>query len=569
MVTFLFILFWLFRLDFLDSIEFKFYDAMIAFKGVSEPSNEILIVDIDNASIEELGRWPWPRSIIAKGISKISSGNPKVIGLNIILSEPEKNAGIDELYKLETIFINNLLKATQDQGALFLKSINDARINLDNDTKLAEAIRSSGKVVLPVFFKETRIISRDNTKDNSPLNRHTIKNIRIPSNVQTHTSNEITLPLQPFFEYANGIGHINFGPDIDGRIRRDRLLYNYNGMYVPSYNLKLAAIYLNIPDNKIRVDLGSAVYLGSHKIPTTAFSELLICFKGSKGPFKSFSYADVLNDKIPISIFKDKIVLISASASGIINPLNTPANQAMTIGDFSAQTIWAILNKRFIQQPPWDYSMELLLIVLLGLLLAFALPKFKAIPSGIMLLILFAFLMIGAIYFFISKSLWIRVTYPIAELFLGYIIVITVKFFTTETGMQKVELESAETNRMLGLSFQDKGMLDMAYDKFRKVPVDGEMKDIFYNLALDYERKRQFSKAAMVYRTIEQQDKKFKDVHIRIKRLMEASDKIVFGDTTLGLGMMADDLLAGGTGTRPTLGRYELIKQLGKGAMGV
>ncbi|MBW2364088.1 MAG: CHASE2 domain-containing protein [Deltaproteobacteria bacterium] len=568
-VTVLFIFFWLIRLSFLDSVELKLYDAMMKFKGVPEQSKEIIIVDIDNTSIEKLGRWPWPRSIIADGITKISTGSPKVIGLNIILSEPEQNAGMDELNKLEANFINNLLDAAQDKGMSFIQSIDDARKNLDNDKKLSEAINHAGNVVLPVFFKDSKIVSQENNNINDPLNKYTIKNIRIPANSQTHMSDKITLPLKPFFDHAKGIGHINLGPDIDGSIRRDRLLYNYRGMYIPSYNLKLAAIYLNIPDNKIRVDLGSAVYLGNRKIPTTKLSELLICFKGHKGPFKSFSYVDVLNNKIPVNVFKDKIVLISASASGIINPLNTPTNQAMTVGEFSAQTIWAMLNKRFIQLSPWDYSAELLLILILGCLISFVLPKLKAIPSGIMLLILFAALMTGAIHFFISKNIWIRVTYPITELLLGYLIVITVNFFTTELSKEKVEYESAESNRMLGLSFQDKGMLDMAFDKFRKVPVDDEMKDIFYNLALDYERKRQFNKAAMAYRYIEQHDKKFKDVHSRIKRLMEASDKIVFGDATSGSGTLADDLLAGGTGTRPTLGRYELIKQLGKGAMGV
>lgn len=568
-VLFLFMLLGLVRLDLLDSIELKFYDAMMKFKADPEQSKEIIIVDIDNESIEQLGRWPWPRSIIANGISKINSGDPKVIGLNIILSEPEQNAGINELTNLETIFINTLLDDTKEKGLSFIQSINESKANLDNDKKLANAIKNSGRVILPVFFKDTKIPPQENTETTGPLKKHIIKNIRIRKNNQSHTSNDITTPLQQFFESAKGVGHINFGPDVDGSVRRSRLLYNYREMYVPSYSLKIAANYLNIPDNKIRVDLGNAIYLGNQKIPTTPYSELLICFKGSKGPFRSFSFVDVINDKIPFTIFKNNIVLISASASGIINPLNTPTNHAMTVGEFSAQTIWSILNKRFILQPSWDFSMELLLIFILGLFIAIVLPRIKAIPSGIMLLLLFSSLWIFSIYFFISKGIWIRVVYPITELLVGYIVVITVNYFTTETGKEKIELESAESNKMLGLSFQDKGMLDMAFDKFRKVPVDDDMKEIFYNLALDYERKRQYNKAAMAYRLIEQHDKKFKDVHVRIKKLTDASDKIVFGDTNLQSGTLADDLLLSGTGTRPTLGRYELIKQLGKGAMGV
>jgi serine/threonine-protein kinase len=112
-------------------------------------------------------------------------------------------------------------------------------------------------------------------------------------------------------------------------------------------------------------------------------------------------------------------------------------------------------------------------------------------------------------------------------------------------------------------------MLDMAFDKLRRVPVDDEMKDILYNLALDYERKRQYNKAASVYEYIEEHDATFKDVGERKKKLIQASETMMFGDGFLGGGPSDDGLTATGTDTRPTLGRYEVIKQLGKGAMGI
>jgi serine/threonine-protein kinase len=169
---------------------------------------------------------------------------------------------------------------------------------------------------------------------------------------------------------------------------------------------------------------------------------------------------------------------------------------------------------------------------------------------------------------FITKGLWVRTTYPLLLLILGYIGIISLKYFVTESKKEKVEGESAETNRMLGLSFQSQGMLDMAFDKFRRVPVDDELKDILYNLALDFERKRQFNKAASVYEYIENHDKNFKDVVQKKHRLMQASETMVFGDGLLG-GSTEDELTSTATDTRPTLGRYEVIKPLGKGAMGV
>ncbi len=182
---------------------------------------------------------------------------------------------------------------------------------------------------------------------------------------------------------------------------------------------------------------------------------------------------------------------------------------------------------------------------------------------------LLLFLTGASTFFFVSNGLWVRVIYPVLELTIGYIGVISLKYFVTETKKEKIEGESAETNRMLGISFQGQGMLDMAFDKFRRVPVDDQMKDILYNLALDYERKRQFNKAAAVYEYVEEHDSKFKDVTERKKKLILASDTMIFGDGTLGAAPSADGFLSTATGTKPTLGRYEIQKQLGKGAMGI
>ncbi|MBU3948836.1 MAG: serine/threonine protein kinase, partial [Proteobacteria bacterium] len=96
-----------------------------------------------------------------------------------------------------------------------------------------------------------------------------------------------------------------------------------------------------------------------------------------------------------------------------------------------------------------------------------------------------------------------------------------------------------------------------------------QMKDILYNLALDYERKRQFNKAASVYEYVEEYDSKFKDVSERKKKLIKASNTMVFGDGVFGASPSSDGFLSTTTGTKPTLGRYEIQKQLGKGAMGI
>jgi len=277
---------------------------------------------------------------------------------------------------------------------------------------------------------------------------------------------------------------------------------------------------------------------------------------------------DVLEQKIPQRIFKNKIVLIGTTASGMSRFLKTPVNQKMTEMEFSAHIIWTILNNRFIHQPPWHNIGVLILIAGLGLLVTFVFPRISAIASGTIVLVVFTLLTAISIRYFILEGIWVRVCYPLSLLFIGYIGIITVKHFTEKTEKAQIETESPETSKMLGLTFQDKGMLDLAFNKYRNVPVDDEMKEILYNLALGYEKKRQFNKAAMVYRHIEQHDGKFKDVHPRIKKLMQASGRVLSNHTAAKAEASVDHLSIA-RGKFPTLGGYHLIKQLDKGSMGI
>jgi len=560
-VTFIFLAFGYRGIDFLDTVELKLYDIRMNLRSMPEGSDEIVLVDIDNDSIEKIGRWPWPRSHIAKGIAKITAAEPKIIGLNIIYSEPEESSAVKELnYLLER------LTQLDPNPAEAVQAVRDSLIRLDNDGKLSESLKESNKVVLPVFFKES-----ERGEKNVYIKSQSLPNVGKPEGAACPRGDKILTPIPVFLEASKGLGHVNLAFDIDGKVRREQLLYEYDGLYFPSFTLRLAALYLDIPNEEIKTVLGKTVSLGFLEIPMSLNSELLVSFKGPANSFKRYSFYDVINDKIgDMGIFKNKIVLITPSAAGIQNPVSTPTAQAMSVGEFSANTIWAMLNRRFVTKPSWDSAATLVMIAIIGVIITFVLPRLKAVFSGLTFAGLLLFIIGGSFYAFATQGLWIRITYPLLQLILGYIGVVSIRYFVTETRKDKIEGESAENNRMLGLTFQSQGMLDMAFDKLRKVPVDNEMKGVLYNLGLDYERKRQFNKAAAVYEYIEGFDPEYKDVGNRKRKLMQASDTMVFGDGFLtGSSTGGDNLLAGGSDTRPTLGRYEVSKQLGKGAMGV
>ena len=164
----------------------------------------------------------------------------------------------------------------------------------------------------------------------------------------------------------------------------------------------------------------------------------------------------------------------------------------------------------------------------------------------------------------LTSAVWIQTVTAALLLLFGHLLMTTKHHFASEDAREKISADSAETNKMLGLSFQSQGMLDMAFDKFRKCPINDDILSVLYNLALDFERKRQFNKATSVYEHMAEHDPNYKDIQTRMDRVKNAGETAIFGGTA---GNAMSTLLITG-GAKPTLGRYEIIKELGKGAMG-
>jgi eukaryotic-like serine/threonine-protein kinase len=158
------------------------------------------------------------------------------------------------------------------------------------------------------------------------------------------------------------------------------------------------------------------------------------------------------------------------------------------------------------------------------------------------------------------------ISLPLGALLTAHLGLTTRRFLFTEAGKLKSDEESAETNRMMGLALQGQGQLDMAFDRFRRVPLSNALMDNLANLALDFERKRQFNKAEAVYEHMASHNPQFRDLQMRLKRVRALSETVLLGSSGHPAGTL---LLNGGDVERPMLGRYQVEKELGKGAMGV
>src|SRR5258708_14463094 len=125
-----------------------------------------------------------------------------------------------------------------------------------------------------------------------------------------------------------------------------------------------------------------------------------------------------------------------------------------------------------------------------------------------------------------TSAMWLQLMVPATLLLIGHAALVSKRFIATERGKQKSDESSAESNRMLGLAYQGQGQLDLAWDKFRQVPLSEGLLDNLYNLALDFERKRQFNKAESVFRYMFDFNPKFKDLESRLSRAKHLSETV-------------------------------------------
>ncbi len=549
----------------LQTMEYKTYDFRARMLQ-EEPESQVVIVAIDDSSIEQIGRWPWPRKYIAGLIDILSSYGARVIGVDIFYTEPVLDPGQMEL--------SNVREIIEDSGQMSrnptLRDIHDelvaAEQRLDNDTILSDTIAQAENVVLPLFFiAGERIDAFDIEMPNFIIEN----SIQDPLTGLPTQAVDMVFPIPIFSENALGLGHDNLFPDIDGSVRKSSLLVEYGGRLFPSFALQLVMKNLNYGTKDIRLENG--INFGKINIPSDMSHEIFIRYKGGARTFQYFPVIDVVNESIDPKVFRDKIVLVAPVATGLGSLSVTPMEPNFPPIEIFANIIDNILTREFISRPDWTFYAELAVLVIFGLILSFLVPRLKAFPSAVITIVLLLLWNGACVFLFTSKGIWMEMTYPTVLLGLGYTILVSKRFMVTEKRKEKVESDSLETNKMLGLSFQGQGMLDLALEKFMKVPLDGEdesIKDHLYNLALDFERKRQFNKSVSIYEHIKTAGN-FRDIDDKIEKLTRAGDSMMFGSGKLGGGGGESTMIIDGSELTPTLGRYEVLKELGKGAMGI
>ena len=529
------------------------------------PSDQIVVLAIDDPSIANIGRWPWSRDVHAQVIDQLTQGNAKTIAHTSFFFEPQVDRGLLHLQKLQ-----GLLSTSESQDPMaerLTQALENALQELDTDTALASSLQRSRRVMLPMVFDLGDALGR---ADQPLPNFMKQLALRPEGNERPLHGTKAHLPLTPLGTAAAGVGHLNMLPDpSDGSLRSQLLFIEHDNFWVSSLAMHTAAHSLNLRPNDIQLTQ-QQLRMGGVTVPLDELSQFYPQFYPSKDgrePFVVDSFFDVYSGKIATSKYAGKIVIIGATAVGVGDRFVTPVSAVTSPAVVLAHTTSSLLSGHFFSAPAWGAWVSLGSMLAVAALVALVLPAVSAgVAAAITGAVLAALLASEALLIAVAHT-WVPLTQSAVMLIVIYLGLTTKRFLFAEAGKLKSDEESAETNRMMGLAHQGQGQLDMAFDRFRRVPMNDALMDNLANLALDFERKRQFNKAQAVYEHMAAHNPKHTDLSAKLQRVKALSDTVMLGGGNHHPGGTL--LLDGGQIEKPMLGRYQVEKELGKGAMGV
>ena len=342
-------------------------------RGVDE---RIVILDIDEKSLAEIGRWPWNRKLMAELVDKLFERyGVALLGFDVVWAEPDPSSGIEILDGLAS----TELKRDPD----FQKAYSRLRPSLDFDRRFAGSLKGR-PVVLGYYFNSEDRAVRVNALPDPVLPKGSFAE----RNVFFFQWQGFTGNLPIYLEHAAGAGHINPIPDPDGVLRRVPLLVEYEGQYYEAFALAVMRRFLALstgaapavqpgfpPDDPNLEWLN----VGSLQIPVDESAAALVPFRGSKRSFRYIPLADVAKDRIGADELRGKMVLVGATAPGLQDLRATPVDRVYPGVEVHASLIMGMIDREVKQKPLYVVGAEVVLLLLGGIAFAILIPILSAL----------------------------------------------------------------------------------------------------------------------------------------------------------------------------------------------
>lgn len=376
----------------LNRVEGIIYDSRLLLTLPNTPrklDETVIIIDIDEKTMLEQGRFPWSRAKMAELVTKLTNAGVIVIAFDIFFSEPEINP------------INQIQSRVPGLLSSYNLALDDIKQQVDADTTFATALSNNDTVL-------GFLLNNDTYKQHNPLPDTSIvwpQSEQSNTQVTAFLGATVNIPLLQ--NSATGNGFINAHSENDGFIRKAALVNKVGDKLYPSLALEAARLYTlaNSIETRASTQGGLTFFEGvkfhEHWIQTDEYGQIFIPYKGRAKSFQYYSATDVLTEKVAEQQLEGSVVFIGTSAIGLADLRATPVGLQYPGVEVHANIFEGLLHPEILpSQPNWSLGATLLIITLTGCLLSVL--SFRKSARYIVLLSLG----VAAFIVFINFYLW-------------------------------------------------------------------------------------------------------------------------------------------------------------------
>jgi adenylate cyclase len=322
----------------------------------------VVIVDIDEKSLQQIGRWPWSRQKVAQMLEQLSVAGASVVAFDVIFSEPERNP------------IHQVLQLSEPQ----LSSETTLQLQrlaplLDADQQFATSLKDKDVVLGFLFQQEQLAVGQ------LPHSYVVMDSLPSQSSVSSFAGYVANTPILQ--QQSAGTGFINSSPDPDGFIRQAALLIRYQDKVYPSLALEAARLYALANDLSVetapleQINSIIGVTVGNTRINTDLYGRVLIPYRGPARSFPYISASDVVQGVVDKTLLKDAIVFVGTSAVGHADLRSTPVGVQYPGVEVHANVFEGLIYPELIHaHPDWAEALVFIFLVVLGLLMSLLFP---------------------------------------------------------------------------------------------------------------------------------------------------------------------------------------------------
>ncbi|HTT07308.1 MAG TPA: adenylate/guanylate cyclase domain-containing protein [Gammaproteobacteria bacterium] len=374
----------------IDQMENLAYDARLLLTMPRTVDPGVVIIDIDEKSLQAEGRWPWGRDRVARMVEQLfEKYKVALVGFDVVFAEPDESSGLKVLEQLSRREFSGI--------AGFEQRLREIKPTLDNDGIFSGVI-GKYKVVLGYFFNEVTSAKIEAVHSGVLPPPTFPKGAFEGKHIAFRPASGYGGNLAIFQDKAAAAGHFNPSLDSDGIVRRVPMVMDYDGAQYESLSLAMARVYLGAREVEAKFEqapLGASrnyaglesLRIGNRVIPVDEHIEALVPYRGGQGSFPYVSATDVIHGQAnPELLQPGAIAIVGTTAAGLLDLRSTPVQKAYPGVEVHANLIAGILEGRIMQKPAYVQGAEIILLLVFGLVMALTLPFLGPLAEVLMTL---------------------------------------------------------------------------------------------------------------------------------------------------------------------------------------